>query len=220
MSFDIRPATLDDVAAITRLHVDSWQNTYPFMPAEVHANRSYAYRYEEWLEALSNPDPDQLILTVWNEKTMIGFCSCKGSDDPDMPQARGELHAAYFLKEYRGHAIGVPLLDRMIRFLLKRELWPACLWAFEENKVRHLYKAGGFIEALHRDRVIAGFSIPEVGYLTPDDPAELYVTINRRLREEGAGQQVTPPARPELPPAAAVGRTGPETSARSLSGRD
>ncbi len=221
MSFEIRAATIDDVAAITRLHVDSWHNTYTFMPTEVHANRSYAYRYEEWLETLSNPDPDQLILVVMNGSTLIGFCSCKRNDDPGMPQARGELHAAYFSKEYRGHAIGVPLLDRMIRFLLKRDLWPACLWAFEENKVRHLYKAGGFIEALHRDRVIAGKPIAEVGYLTPDDPAELYVTINRRLREEGAGQQVTPPVRPVRPPAvAAIDQTDPETSEQNHPGQD
>ena len=123
---------------------DSWKNTYTFMPGEVHANRSYAYRYEEWLESLSNPDPDHLILTVWNDVTLVGFCSCKRNDDDAIPEARGELHAAYFLKEYRGHAIGVPLLDKMIRFLLKRDLWPACLWAFEQNQVRHLYKAGGF----------------------------------------------------------------------------
>ncbi len=221
MSLNIRPATLDDVAAITRLHVDSWKNTYTFMPGEVHANRSYAYRYEEWLESLSNPDPDHLILTVWNDVTLVGFCSCKRNDDDAIPEARGELHAAYFLKEYRGHAIGVPLLDKMIRFLLKRDLWPACLWAFEQNQVRHLYKAGGFIERLHRDRVIAGIPIPEVGYLTPDDPAELYVTINRRLREEGAGQQVTPPARPVAPlPAAAIDQTNPERSEQNLQDRD
>jgi ribosomal protein S18 acetylase RimI-like enzyme len=205
MTFTIRSATLADVAQITRLHVDSWRNTYTFMPPEVHVNRSYAYRYEEWLEALSNPDPDQLILTVWNDELLVGFCSCRASDDPAIPHAKGELHAAYFRKEYRGHAIGVHLLDRMLRFLLKRNLWPACLWAFEENKVRHAYKAGGFIESVHRNRIIDGVSIPEVGYLTPDDPAALYVTMNRRLREEDAGSQMTPPDRP-FPPASPTTR--------------
>ena len=218
MTFDIRSATLDDVAKITRLHVDSWKDTYPFMPPEVHANRSYAYRYEEWLEALSNPDPDQLILTVWNEDILIGFCSCRASNDPDLPIAKGELHAAYFRREYRGHAIGVPLLDRMLRFLLKRNLWPACLWAFKENRIRHAYKAGGFIESVHRNREIEGVSIPEVGYLTPDNPAELYVTMNRRLREEVAGEQMIPPARPDLPASSTTHQTSPETQPQNPQG--
>jgi len=218
MTFDIRSATLADVAKITRLHVDSWQDTYPFIPPAVHANRSYAYRYEEWLEALSNPDPDQLILTVWNEDILVGFCSCRSSNDSDLPIAKGELHAIYFRKEYRGHAIGVPLLDRMLRFLLKRDLWPACLWAFEENKIRHAYKAGGFIESVHRNRIIDGVSIPEVGYLTPDDPAELYVTMNRRLREEVAGEQMIPPARPDLPASSTTHQINLETQSQNPQG--
>lgn len=220
MNFDIRSATLDDVAQITRLHVDSWQDTYTFMPSLVHKNRSYAYRYEEWLEILSNPDPDHLILTVWNGDVLVGFCNCLPNTDPDIPEAKGEMHAIYFRKEYRGHAIAVHLLDRMIHFLLKRDLWPACLWAFEENKIRHAYKASGFSEHVHRNRIISGVSIPEVGYLAPADPAELYVRMNDRLREVGAGLQMTPPALPVRLPAPEVDRKDPEMSGQSRLGQD
>jgi len=221
MTFDIRPATLTDVAAITRLHVDSWRDTYTFMPDSVHVNRSYAYRYEEWLEILSNPDPDHLILTAWDGDVLVGFSNCRRCDDPDLPEAKGEMHAIYFRKDYRGKAIGFMLFDRMIKFLVKRDLWPTCLWAFKENQFRHTYKAIGFTEAVHRDRVIAGVAIPEVGYLAPESPEIFYTAINHRLREEDAGQQVTPPARPVAPlPAAAVDQTGPEMSAQNLQGRD
>ena len=96
MSFDIRPATLDDVAEITRLHVDSGQNTYPFMPAEGHATRSYAYRYAEWLETPRNPAPAPLILVAMNGPSLIGFCSSSRNDDPDLPQARVEVYGACF----------------------------------------------------------------------------------------------------------------------------
>jgi|GEM_PF-2365829 len=221
MTFDIRSATIADVAAITRLHVDSWRDTYTFIPKSVHDNRSYAYRYEEWLEILSNPDPDHLILTAWDGDILVGFSNCRRCDDPDLPEAKGEMHAIYFRKDYRGKAIGFLLFDHMIQFLVKRDMWPTCLWAFEENQIRHTYKAIGFSEAVHRNRVIAGVSIPEIGYLAPQSPDIFYSAINRRLREEGAVQQVTPLARPVLPPAAAAAdQTGPETSEQSHPGQD
>ncbi len=223
MNFDIRSATLDDVAKITRLHVDSWKDTYPFMPAEVQISRSYAYRYEEWLEALSNPDPDQLILTLWDGETLAAFCNCNANHDPDLPEAKGELHAMYFHKKYRyrGHIANLYLIDRMIRFLLKRDLWPASMWCFEQNPFRRTYKDRGFIERIHRDRIIAGIAIPEVGYLTPEDPAELYVKMNDRLRRAvGAELQMTPPARPPHHPVPVAGQTDPETLTQNLLGQD
>lgn len=209
MDFEIRSATLADIGEITRLHVDSWRDTYTFMPQTVHANRSYAYRYEEWLEALSNPDPDHLILTAWDGDVLVGFSNCRRCNDPDLPEAKGEMHAIYFRKDYRGLAIGYQLFEHMIRFLRKRDLWPACLWAFEEKQFRHTYKAIGFRDAVYRDRVIAGVPIPEVGYLSPPTPDIFYEAINRRLGEAAGERQTTPPARPGPLPLQAAGRTAP-----------
>jgi len=219
MDFDIRSATLDDVAQITRLHVDSWQDTYTFMPSSVHKNRSYAYRYEEWLEILSNPDPDHLILTLWDKDVLVAFSNCLPNTDPDLPNVKGEMHAIYFRKNYRGQAASIHLADRMVRFLLKRNLWPACLWSFEQNPYRRIYTDRGFIESIHRDRIIAGVAIPEVAYITPLDPEELYVKWNDRLREVGAGLQMTPPVLPAPLPAPEVDRKDPEMSGQNLLGQ-
>lgn len=220
MNYVIRPATLDDVAAITRLHVDSWRDTYTFMPDSVHSNRSYAYRYEEWLEILSKPDPDHLILTVWDGDILVGFCNCLPCTDPDMPQAKGEMHAIYFRKDYRGHALGAVLFERMIHFLIKRDLWPACLWAFEKNEFRHNYKNIGFHDAVYRDRIIAGVAIPEVGYLSPASPEGFFEAINQRLSEEESAQQGKPqPPLPQLP-AQAIDQTDPGTSRQNPLGLD
>ena len=218
MDYIIRSATLDDVAAITRLHVDSWQDTYTFMPASVHSNRSYAYRYEEWLEILSNPDPDHLILTVWDGDILVGFSNCLPCRDPDMPQAKGEMHAIYFRKDYRGHALGAVLFERMIHFLIKRDLWSACLWAFERNEFRHNYKNIGFTDAVYRDRVIAGVPIPEVGYLSPASPEGFFEAINQRLAEEATAQQEKPQTAPPQPLAQEADQTRPGTSLQNQQG--
>ncbi|MEQ9519806.1 MAG: GNAT family N-acetyltransferase [Parvibaculum sp.] len=220
MEYVIRSATLADVAAITRLHVDSWQDTYTFMPDSVHSNRSYAYRYEEWLEILSKPDPDHLILTVWDGNILVGFSNCLPCRDPDMPQAKGEMHAIYFRKDYRGHALGAVLFERMIQFLIKRDLWPACLWAFEKNEFRHNYKTIGFTDAVYRDRVIAGVAIPEVGYLSPDSPEGFFDAINQRLSEEESAQQATQQIAHSQHPVPKADQTRPGTYPQNQPGLD
>ena len=52
----IREATLDDVTASARVHVDSWRTTYAgIIPAEYLAGLSYTQREERFLESLADP---------------------------------------------------------------------------------------------------------------------------------------------------------------------
>lgn len=103
---EMRSANLEDASDIARIHVSCWRDVYPFMPEEVHTARGYEMRLKQWTELLSNPNPNTQILVVDDEGTTIGFTMVKENEDPAIPEARGELHAAYFLPEYRGMPSG------------------------------------------------------------------------------------------------------------------
>ncbi len=191
---DMKTARLEDAEAIARIHVSCWRDVYPFMPEDVHAARGFDYRLRQWTELLSTSDPNRQILIINDDGTTIGFTMVKENDDPAIPEARGELHAAYFLPQYRGHAIGIHALNRMIHFLWSRDLWPVCLWAFRDNPVREKYEKAGWTPVVHRERDVAGFMIPEVGYTLANEMAEVYLYMNDRLEDENDSTHLTPPA--------------------------
>ncbi|MGD1935373.1 MAG: GNAT family N-acetyltransferase [Candidatus Phaeomarinobacter sp.] len=191
---EMRTAGTTDAEAIARIHVACWREVYSFMPQHVHASRDYAFRLDQWTRALEDNDPDQQILVIEDEAEIVGFTMVKPNDDADIPDARGELHAAYFLPKYRGHAIGIHALNRMIHFLWSRDLWPVCLWAFKDNPVRKKYEEAGWTPVVYRDRDVAGELIPEVGYTLANEMAEVYLHINNRLVEENDQTRLTPPA--------------------------
>lgn len=189
----MRSAHLDDAAAIAQIHVSCWRDVYPFMPEEVHAARGYEFRLEQWIRTLKEQNPNQQILVIEDDNEIIGFTMVKENDDPAIADARGELHAAYFLPQYRGHAIGIHALNRMIHFLWSRDLWPVCLWAFRDNPVREKYEKAGWTPVVHRDRDVAGTLIPEVGYTLSNEMAEIYLYMNDRLEDEADDTRLAPP---------------------------
>jgi len=190
---EMRSADLEDAPDIARIHVSCWRDVYPFMPEEVHAARGYDVRLEQWTDLLGTPDPNRQILVVEDDGTTIGFTMVKENEDPAIPEARGELHAAYFLPQYRGHAIGIHALNRMIHFLWSRDLWPVCLWAFRDNPVREKYEKAGWTPVVHRERDVAGVMIPEVGYTLANEMAEIYLYMNDRLEDEDDTTRLAPP---------------------------
>lgn len=190
---EMRSACLKDAEAIARIHVSCWQDVYPFMPKEVHAARGYEFRLDQWTRTLEEQNPNQQILVIEDDGKIIGFTMVKENADPAMPDARGELHAAYFLPQYRGHAIGIHALNRMIHFLWSRDLWPVCLWAFRDNPVREKYEKAGWTPVVYRDRDVAGVLIPEVGYTLSNEMAEIYLYMNDRLEDEADDTRLAPP---------------------------
>src|SRR3989304_8285959 len=52
----IRPARVEDAAAMARVHVDAWRTTYPGIIADAFlANLSYERSEVRWIETLTQP---------------------------------------------------------------------------------------------------------------------------------------------------------------------
>lgn len=163
-----KPANPQDSNDISIIHAFCWRETYDFMPPEVLNNRSEDYRKNQWESWFEKKKPSEALYKVVADKKIVGFCFCKENDDIDLPEARGELHAAYILPEFRGGIVGPLMMKTMAKFLRRQNQCPISLWAFRENKVRLWYAQLGFKRVVARDRLIFGHAIPEFGYVHPD----------------------------------------------------
>ncbi len=189
----VERAKREDLAGIARIHVDCWREIYTFLPDAVHKARNLTHRYEQWEEVLVQNRPNELLLAVRLDNDLVGFAHANDEGDPDIPTAKALFNAAYFKPEVRKLSVGVYVMDAMVNFAIERDLWPACLWAFEKNPGRDRNAAAGWREVVRRDRVIDKIAIPEVGYLSPDTPAELYGRMNRRLAAAHAPRALDAP---------------------------
>lgn len=191
MSLSIRNGIYSDVHAISEIHCLCWREVYSFMPEEVFRARSKAYRREQWENWFEERPEGDTLIVLTSDETVVGFALSKPNTDPDI-HAQGEMHAGYVLPDFRGGLSGPAMMKALATNMANLGQWPACIWAFKENPHRRFYTALGWHPVVHRDRVIAGQAIPEVGYTSPD-----YKALNARLDRmlvSAAQRQIQPPS--------------------------
>lgn len=132
----LRPATLDDAAAGSRMHLACWRETYsPLVEADVlDARLSNEATWEDaWREQI-RWGGDRLLAVAGDE--LVGFAVCGPSRD-DL--AVEELYALYVRSAWWGSGIGQALLEEVLGDR------PASLWVLESNaRAVAFYARNGF----------------------------------------------------------------------------
>jgi RimJ/RimL family protein N-acetyltransferase len=169
MTTEIRPATLDDVAAIASIHVQSWQGAYRGMMPQEHLDQLDVVRRERrWTRALTSTDPSESApLVAIADEQAVGFASIGPTRDPDADPARtGEVRAIYLLPQAWGQGFGRRLMTAALAQLADLGYQAATLWVLKENaRARRFYEAAGFTaDGAEQTEDIAGSPIAEVRY--------------------------------------------------------
>ena len=134
----VRPAIIEDAAAIARVHIQSWRETYSRLvePGELD-ELSVERRAERWEQILSDEQVQVLVAEIGGE--LIGFASASPSTEPDAPRPL-VLEAIYALAEHHGSGAGQQLLDAAIGDS------PASLFVAEDNpRATRFYERNGFL---------------------------------------------------------------------------
>lgn len=141
----IRQATTADVAAVARVHVESWEAAYRgLMPDAVIDSFTLDGRIEQWGRFLASPGARAAL--VAEHDGVIGMASFgpAGGDDVD-PAVVGEVYAIYVLPDHWGHGHGRTLMDGAVTWLGDHGFADAVLWVLEANARAHaFYQAGGW----------------------------------------------------------------------------
>jgi ribosomal protein S18 acetylase RimI-like enzyme len=140
MTFHIRDAREDEVPALARLHVQTFN--------EIHrggrsGGPSYELRERQWRDAFAVKDGSWFCLVVENEiGELVGFA--KGTlHDGGVPGFVGELNKIYVLRRFHRQGLGRLLLCNVARRFLDRDITSMLLFGEATNPSNGFYEAFG-----------------------------------------------------------------------------
>jgi SAM-dependent methyltransferase len=164
----IRPAKLEDAAAIARVHAESWRTTYAgIIPDDYIAKFTADARDRTWRGILGAPARRDFVCVAEDgEGTVVGFVSggpARGDKD-----FAGELYAVYLLHDYQRRRIGRRLAAALARRLLRAGCDSLVVWVLTQNPARQFYAALGGEPVAERPSDIRGAALTEVAYAWKD----------------------------------------------------
>jgi ribosomal protein S18 acetylase RimI-like enzyme len=141
---NVRRATLDDVAGIARVHVQSWQSAYQGqVPEGVIDAQDEAKRAELWLQLLGNSR--YVAHVAVRNDTICGFCSLIRSRDPGTSELTGEIATIYVDPAHWRAGAGRALMDASMEVARATGYRAITLWVLESNLAgRRFYEHFGF----------------------------------------------------------------------------
>lgn len=144
MSGEVRPARLDDAAAIARIHVGAWRVAYRgLLPQAVLDGLDLDARVERWRSFLADPGEKEHLVGLAHG-AVKGFLSLGTSRDEDATPTTGEVYAVYVDPDSWRQAIGLRLMKAGLERLTARGFTRATLWILAENqRARSFYEALG-----------------------------------------------------------------------------
>jgi ribosomal protein S18 acetylase RimI-like enzyme len=168
----IRPACSADAPHLARMHVQSWQESYPgLVPAAMLSSLSVATRTAAWARILGEPESATVVFVAENAGSIVGFGSC-GRQRTEALQTTGydgEISAIYVLREFQRRALGARLLCAMASSMHTRGMKAASLWVLRDNApARRFYERYGGRVIAQREDVRAEGVLLEVAYGWPD----------------------------------------------------
>ncbi len=157
----IRPATVEDIDALGRVHATTWRETYRGMVPDdfldtLTPEKSAGY----WMRVFERMRPESLVFALVLDREIIGYTS-GGPARNDIPEVDGEIYTLYLLPEHQGNGLGRFMMEHLLAELRATGFQTFGVWVLEENPTRAFYKrmGGRFIRT--KEIEIAGETVTE-----------------------------------------------------------
>jgi ribosomal protein S18 acetylase RimI-like enzyme len=159
----VRPATLDDAAAIARVHVASWRTTYRgLLPDDFLASLSEEHYTERWTRVIG--EGSSRVFVVEEAGEIVGFASC-GRERAGESSFAGELYAIYVLDSAQGHGHGGELVRAAAGALKEMKFMDMIVWVLRDNAAaRRFYERLGGTYVRAQPITIGATTLEEVSY--------------------------------------------------------
>jgi GNAT superfamily N-acetyltransferase len=163
-SLVVRRARPADAAAIARVQVQSWHETYTgIIPQPYLDQLSVLTEERKWRRTLSSGG--WAFIAEWDQ-TMVGFGS--GGLSRVRRDITGEIYVLYVLSEYQGRGIGRALFDVCHYELGRCGHHGLLIWVLADNPACGFYEHLGGVIAGENRAHIAGARLRELAYIWPD----------------------------------------------------
>ncbi|MCU0498890.1 MAG: GNAT family N-acetyltransferase [Anaerolineae bacterium] len=163
----VRLATLGDLSAIAKIHVDSWRTTYRgMMPDAVLDNLSEERSLKRWTERLAqSPADGSWIYVVEDDRDqVVGFVHGGIPIEP-IEGYESQLYAIYLFQSAQGSGLGRALFSAFVDQLIVAGYRSMALWVLRENHpARRFYERMGGVTLDEKNFVMYETELIEVGY--------------------------------------------------------
>ena len=137
LSFTVREPIAADLPALIRLHVETWNATYP----NVRLKPTYEIREYQWRKAFGLTDGSWFCFLIERQDgQIVGFTTGNRYEDLEFP---GQLNKIYLLREYQRMGLGRRLVGHLARRFLSQGIYSMILFAEPENPSCAFYEALG-----------------------------------------------------------------------------
>ena len=140
--FVIRATRFEDAEEITRVHIQSWQESYRGLMPQAYLDgisfeERLSWRLKGW-ERIQRGESGCFVATVHDR--IVGFTAFGLSRSPEL-SIPGEIGAIYVLNVHQGSGIGGELFRAARNWLDAKRLLPFHVWVLKDNvKARSLYQ--------------------------------------------------------------------------------
>jgi ribosomal protein S18 acetylase RimI-like enzyme len=139
-SFVIREPSAGDIPALARLHVTTWNATYP----GVRSPPTVELRERQWREAFASTDRGWFCFAAARaDGELVGFAQGNQYTEPEPPGYDGQLNKIYLLREYHRMGLGRRLMGHVARRFLGQGIRSMLLFADAANPACRFYEALG-----------------------------------------------------------------------------
>jgi ribosomal protein S18 acetylase RimI-like enzyme len=165
----VRPATLDDAAAIARVHVASWRSTYRgLLPADFLASLGEEHYTERWTRVIGEGSSRVFVVDEQPRRSpddeVVGFASC-GRERAGEIGFEGELYAIYVLDSAQRQGHGRQLVRAVAGALQEMRLRDMLVWVLRDNTAaRNFYERLGGAYVRAQPITIGAATLEEVSY--------------------------------------------------------
>jgi ribosomal protein S18 acetylase RimI-like enzyme len=160
----IRRATVDDAAAIARVHIESWRAAYRGIVPQAHLDgMSLADRTERWEVQLAGDPAVATFVADEGAAGVVGFAN-GGPCRSDGLDSDGELYAIYLLPARWRSGLGRLLMRAVVDELRARGMASLSVWVLRDNIACRFYEALGGVRAGEREHFVGGACLPKVAY--------------------------------------------------------
>ena len=159
----VRPAEIDDAAAIARVHVASWRTTYRgLLPAEFLNSLDEGHYAERWRRSLG--DDATRVYVAEDGHEVVAFAS-GGRERAGEGGFTGELYAIYVVEEAQRQGHGKGLVRAVTGGLRELGLGDIIVWVLRDNSpARGFYERLGGVYVRTQPITIGSVVLEEVSY--------------------------------------------------------
>ena len=159
----IRPALVEDAAAIAETHVASWRATYPGIVPQVYLDSLHVPEFEErWRSRLVAASEVSLYVAEC-AGSICGFAA-GGPARQEISGLSGELYAIYLQPGMCSRGIGSRLFWTIAEDLSRSGNRGLYVWVLKENPSRRFYERLGGKPLTSAEIEIGGLALTEISY--------------------------------------------------------